>query len=162
MDMAWNQSKEQSSTGDAHPSAEATAAQPKEVTTIMVQNLPRRCPPAMVAAEIDRSGFAGSYDFLHVGSPSSLPLHAFVNFTSTEVAMKFKREWKQSWRFQTIGPVTKVNVVEARMPKPFFTVSVSRVSFPGKLRDIARLAVLIYDDFWRCVGCTCPAINPAR
>jgi len=137
-DVARNQSKEQSSNGVSNPahdifigpnsmsmptssarmSGVREALQPQEITTFMVQNLPRQCPPAVVAAELDRSGFAGGFDFVYVPTmfkPGRHNCYAFVNFISAEVAMKFQHEWKRSWRFLMMGRRAKVNVVPARI-----------------------------------------------
>jgi len=137
-DAAWNQSKKQSSNGVSHPargifigpssmstskdsahiSGNEVALQPEEITTLMIQGLPRQCIPTMLAAEIDRSGFAENYDFVYVPTvfkPGHGQCYAFVNFVSAEVAMKFQQEWKRSWRFQTIGRRTRINVVKARI-----------------------------------------------
>jgi len=136
--VAWNQSKEQSSngvshsvhsisiglnskrvpTGSARMSGNTVALQPEEITTVIIQNLPRQCVPAVVAAELDRSGFAEGYDFVYVPTmfkPGCGNCYAFVNFISPNVAMTFKHEWNRSWRFQTIGRRARVKVGSARV-----------------------------------------------
>lgn len=102
----------------SHPGRHTAAARPQEITTLMVQNLPRLCVPAGLAAELDRSGFAGSFDFVYVPTMFKA-VHGksfgFVNFVSPEVAKAFKRQWGKTWRFEAIDQRTRVNVVDARI-----------------------------------------------
>jgi len=137
-DEAWNEFEEQSSNGVSQPdhgmyldhkrmrapqdraylSGKKGALRSGETTTLMIQNLPRRCTRAMIAAEIDRSGFAASFDFVYVPTmfqPDRLDGYAFVNFLNQDMAISFTHAWNGSKRFQTSGRPTKVRVVKARV-----------------------------------------------
>jgi hypothetical protein len=124
-----NESMVTSSNGARHPAGNSMYTGPTEITavtalaplaftltTVMIRNLPRQCVPKVVAAEIDRSGFAEGYDFISVPTifkRGSSNRFGFVNFISPEMAIAFRHEWNRSWRFREIGPPTKVNVVFA-------------------------------------------------
>jgi len=107
-----------SPTDNAHSSRQTRGVRTEEISTLMIQNLPRRCCRATLAAEIERSGFVASFDFIYVPTMfkrDRLNGYGFVNFLNQDVAMAFKHAWNGSRRFQTCGRSIKVGVVEARI-----------------------------------------------
>jgi len=74
----------------------------EEFTTLMIRNLPHNLTQMDVIAELDESGFEGTYDFFYM--PSNFGSgrgkgYAFVNFTQQEVARRFVNEWHRGVRF---------------------------------------------------------------
>lgn len=76
-----------------------------QVTTLMLRNLPPCLSQQALMQELDRSGFAGLYDFLYM--PSSFEAregkgYAFVNMISSVAAATLVGAWHGSRRFGTL------------------------------------------------------------
>lgn len=74
----------------------------QDVTTLMIRNLPQWIKQGALLAELDRSGFLGTYDFCYM--PCSFENgegkgYAFVNFTDTANATELTRAWHRTRRF---------------------------------------------------------------
>jgi len=84
-----------------------------DYTTLMVRNLPLDLVQSVLALEVDKSGFAGQYDFLYMPSSFGTGLgkgYAFINFVSTSLATAFGELWHGSCRFSTSSCKLKVIV----------------------------------------------------
>jgi len=90
---------------------------PGSITTLMIHRLPTRVRQRDLAHELDRSGFAGLYDFLYmpcIYSSGCRQGHAFVNFVSCQAAQRCIAEWSahRSFRIgndQTVGAVLHIS-----------------------------------------------------
>eukprot|EP00927_Polykrikos_kofoidii_P034224 TRINITY_DN29060_c0_g1_i1.p1 TRINITY_DN29060_c0_g1~~TRINITY_DN29060_c0_g1_i1.p1 ORF type:complete len:546 (-),score=81.17 TRINITY_DN29060_c0_g1_i1:397-1794(-) len=86
----------------AASSSDGSSSADEEPTTIMLRNLPPCMTQKCLLEEINKSGFAGTFDFCY------MPRHfstghgkgfAFVNYTSSALATTFIRLWHGSFRF---------------------------------------------------------------
>lgn len=90
---------------------------PGSITTLMIHRLPTRVRQRDLAHELDRSGFAGLYDFLYmpcIYSSGCRQGYAFVNFVSCQAAQRCIAEWSahRSFRIgndQTVGAVLHIS-----------------------------------------------------
>mmetsp|Transcript_39122 Transcript_39122/g.92026 ORF Transcript_39122/g.92026 Transcript_39122/m.92026 type:complete len:328 (-) Transcript_39122:154-1137(-) len=74
----------------------------RNVTTMMLQNLPRIFLKQDLLDALDDSGFAGLYDYVHVSYSFSSGIclgYAFINFKNTAAAEEFMASWNGSGRF---------------------------------------------------------------
>lgn len=73
------------------------------MTTLMVRNLPEMVSQQEVVEELNRSGFAGLFDFCYAPIKSFQTRRsagfAFVNFITPVAAQEFKSRWHRSRRF---------------------------------------------------------------
>ena len=89
------------------------------VTTLMVANLPIFATQQELLKEINRSGFAGEYDFVYLPrdfEDGSGKGYAFINFKSPETAASFAIMWHCSKRLgaeDQAGDVLRLKVSEA-------------------------------------------------
>lgn len=85
-----------------------------EITTLMVQNLPRCMTQPGLLEQLNQSGFGGLYDFCFMprnfGATESQGF-AFVNFTSALAAAAFKA----SWQSRQLQEDKTLNVVSAKI-----------------------------------------------
>jgi hypothetical protein len=86
-------------------------------TTMAVRNVPQGATKQEFLEELNRSGFAGAYDFAYLPRDFKTHLgkgHAFVNFIEPESAAAFAAEWHRTYRFGlTFGEGVPLNVVAA-------------------------------------------------
>eukprot|EP00397_Hematodinium_sp_SG-2012_P036560 GEMP01039475.1.p2 GENE.GEMP01039475.1~~GEMP01039475.1.p2 ORF type:complete len:244 (+),score=44.07 GEMP01039475.1:990-1721(+) len=99
----------------------------KDVTSLMIRNIPRRCTQKALLSEIDNSGFVGCYDFCYLPSIFSTNAnfgYAFVNLISPYEAQRFRLIWHR----KKMG---------GKSVKSCVTVSVAKVQ--GRKQNIRRL-----------------------
>jgi hypothetical protein len=78
------------STSDLGSDAEGEWA---NISTVKIENLPRRCSQDEVLTAVDAAGFSGSYDFFFMPrGPCSKQNHghAFLNFKDPAIAIRFR------------------------------------------------------------------------
>lgn len=94
------------------PSQPSRTAEQQELgvskaTTVMIRNVPRHVTQQELLEELNRSGFAGQYDFLYMPCDFHTEENqgmAFVNFTSAIMAASLIRQWHQQSSFSGGGP----------------------------------------------------------
>eukprot|EP00411_Alexandrium_monilatum_P089974 CAMPEP_0175752056 /NCGR_PEP_ID=MMETSP0097-20121207/61558_1 /TAXON_ID=311494 /ORGANISM="Alexandrium monilatum, Strain CCMP3105" /LENGTH=142 /DNA_ID=CAMNT_0017060809 /DNA_START=8 /DNA_END=436 /DNA_ORIENTATION=+ len=94
----------------------------RETTTMMVGNLPCRLTIEMFSEVLDRGGFKGCYDFVHVVSSSAPGSGAafgnlgycFINFGNAELAEEFRRNF-DGYTFEGLGSSKKCKVEAAKV-----------------------------------------------
>lgn len=80
----------------------STEGSGKAHTTLMIRNLPKTLKQGTLLAELDRTGFQGTYDFCYM--PCSFESgegkgYAFINFLSAPFATELTRSWHRTRRF---------------------------------------------------------------
>ncbi|CAK9076917.1 unnamed protein product [Durusdinium trenchii] len=126
----------------------------KEVTTLMIRNIPNRYTQRELIAELEDLGFAGTFDFLYSpldkGTMSNVG-YAFVNFKSHEYASKcieafhnyrFKRHRKTSGKVAAVSAAhlqglkanlahyekTAVNTAKMKQRRPVILADISSLT----------------------------------
>lgn len=93
----WHLAQPDETLGSMHARADqCDSTKKKQVTTLMICNVPCRCSPTSVSEAVVFAGFGGQFDFLYVPSSGPPPKHwasgigyAFINFPSPEIANQF-------------------------------------------------------------------------
>lgn len=101
--------RQASSTSDVTPIAE-------NVTTLMIRNIPAHLTQAKFLEELNRNGFAGTYDFAYM--PQSFDVQegkgfAFVNFMSPASASALSSKWHRQCPFETNAKSPALNISAA-------------------------------------------------
>merc|ERR1719444_616278 len=88
----------------------------KNITTLVIRNLPRSLTQEELVQAMSESGYAGTWDFCYLPCKFQERRNlgfAFVNFTSADLAQKLMQGWHQTRPF-TFGHVRKsINVTAA-------------------------------------------------
>jgi hypothetical protein len=74
----------------------------RPATTMVVRNVPQRVTKQEFLEDLNRSGFAGAYDFAYLPRDLNSNLgkgFAFVNFIQLEAAAAFAAAWHRTYRF---------------------------------------------------------------
>jgi hypothetical protein len=91
----------------------------RPATTMVVRNVPQRATKMELLDELNRSGFAGAYDFAYLPRDFKSHLgkgHAFVNFIEPEAAAAFSAAWHRTYRLGlTAGEGVHLNVTAASL-----------------------------------------------
>lgn len=100
------------------PEQQSRSAKPQEksmITTMMIRNLPHNFSQSRLLEELDKGGYAGTYDFAYL--PMSFDAkqncackgYAFVNFVCEERAAAFADEWHKSRNCGVQGTVLNIS-----------------------------------------------------
>mmetsp|Transcript_18366 Transcript_18366/g.53038 ORF Transcript_18366/g.53038 Transcript_18366/m.53038 type:complete len:444 (-) Transcript_18366:250-1581(-) len=86
----------------------------REVTTVMMRNLPNRYSQQMLLEEVSNAGFSGAFDFFYLPiDPETMANkgYAFINFVEPEAAWRFKSSFEgtqmarfNSSKFVSVSP----------------------------------------------------------
>jgi hypothetical protein len=82
------------------------------ISTLAVRNLPASTSQQEFLQEVDRSGFAGRYDFAYLPRDYRDGFgngHAFVNFRTPGAAAAFAAGWHRSKRFGAVLNVARAS-----------------------------------------------------
>jgi len=112
---------------------------PDGVTTLKVYQLPACVRQMELAHELDKSGFAGLYDFLYVPvrSYNGKQAYAIVNFVTHDAAQRYIDEWRAR-RFFRVGNDTTVSAVLHMSPARLqgWDANMSKWLTPKQLRKV--------------------------
>lgn len=101
-----------STTPSAEPAKDAEGSEP--TTTLMIRNIPKSLSQEDFVKELDVSGFAGLYDFIHMPSSGGENKgYAFVNFVSPGAAGALVGAWHRSRRWGMSATSTWLNISPA-------------------------------------------------
>jgi len=125
------------------------------VTTLVVRNLPKTVSQIELVRELDRSGFAGKYDYCYAPVQSfHTRKHvgfAFVNFLSAKLAQHFACQWHCTHRFN--------------LPEHAPMLNVSAAAVQGREANLARAGSArichIKNSKYRPLVVTIPSAEPA-
>lgn len=110
----WTPSRITRAKNAAYPPFISEEASPtNQVTTLAVRNLPEAITQQDFLDEVNRSGFAGKYDFAYLPRQRQSGLgggHAFLNFTTVQAAATFQAAWHKSVRFTRSSTAVALDV----------------------------------------------------
>eukprot|EP00397_Hematodinium_sp_SG-2012_P031198 GEMP01033096.1.p1 GENE.GEMP01033096.1~~GEMP01033096.1.p1 ORF type:complete len:242 (+),score=36.41 GEMP01033096.1:94-819(+) len=119
-----------------------------EPTTMMIRNFPRRRPVKYLVAELESSGFANTYDYIHLPFCFNKKQnfgYAFINFRDPAVACALRNQWHNQYIFGTETSLP-VNIREAQIQGK--EANLKRLIKEGKTKKITNphLQPIVYDD----------------
>eukprot|EP00397_Hematodinium_sp_SG-2012_P027941 GEMP01029391.1.p1 GENE.GEMP01029391.1~~GEMP01029391.1.p1 ORF type:complete len:266 (+),score=42.04 GEMP01029391.1:110-907(+) len=117
-------------------------------TTMMIRNFPRRRPVKYLVAELESSGFANTYDYIHLPFCFNKKQnfgYAFINFRDPAVACALRNQWHNQYIFGTETSLP-VNIREAQIQGK--EANLKRLIKEGKTKKITNphLQPIVYDD----------------